>query len=444
MKPLNILLLSSRPMEWSANLGKDYVDVLEKRGHHVDFNFPGMQELLVNRRNHLKKKRNALVFKLLSHFKCLSVLHKFGLFFNIERLQPFTRNGYIVVNGSENEPLLDPYVIINNLSKKSYDIIITLFWENVISSYTLKKLFDFFHCPIFIISVDMAPMTGGCYYFSSCCGYKAINQCRKCPAVGGLFYSFPHKNYLKKKKNYDAIDVIYSCNSYMSKFAKESGMFKHIVIDSLIINENIFHPIDRDRCLKRFDIPSNKTFILLFRYAYQKRKGYSYVKEALLRFIENLDGEGRKRVLVLTVGYCLLDKDLLDLVDFIQLGFLEMNDLALAYNCSSVFLNPSIDDAGPTMVNQAMMCGTPIISFDSGIALDVVVNGISGYLVPVRDSASFGDRIFDVYNMKSGSYHNLRKTTLDIAAKWNKGNKFVNIIEGVSYSYKKIHEIIVE
>ena len=76
-----------------------------------------------------------------------------------------------------------------------------------------------------------------------------------------------------------------------------------------------------------------------------------------------------------------------------------------------------------------MMCATPVISFDAGTAQDVVINGLSGFKVPLKDSLSFGERLFELFRMDNSTYQNLRKSTLDLALQWNNGDKFVNSVE---------------
>ena len=55
---------------------------------------------------------------------------------------------------------------------------------------------------------------------------------------------------------------------------------------------------------------------------------------------------------------------------------------------SDVFLSPSIQDAGPMMLNQALMCGTPAVAFNIGVAYDII-NDKTGYLAKYRDSEDF-------------------------------------------------------
>ena len=53
-----------------------------------------------------------------------------------------------------------------------------------------------------------------------------------------------------------------------------------------------------------------------------------------------------------------------------------------------MFLCPTMDDEGPMMVTESMMCGTPVVMFKVGIAGDLIREGESGYAVPAGDAVA--------------------------------------------------------
>jgi glycosyltransferase involved in cell wall biosynthesis len=61
--------------------------------------------------------------------------------------------------------------------------------------------------------------------------------------------------------------------------------------------------------------------------------------------------------------------------------------LARAYQACDVFVSPSIHDAGPMMVGEAMLCGRPVVAFPVGIAVDLVKHAQTGELAaPIGDA----------------------------------------------------------
>jgi len=61
------------------------------------------------------------------------------------------------------------------------------------------------------------------------------------------------------------------------------------------------------------------------------------------------------------------------------LGKLPMAKLINEYSKADVFVCSSIEDNGPMMINEALMCGSPVVCFDVGIGPDLV-NNSTGYL----------------------------------------------------------------
>jgi glycosyltransferase involved in cell wall biosynthesis len=54
--------------------------------------------------------------------------------------------------------------------------------------------------------------------------------------------------------------------------------------------------------------------------------------------------------------------------------------LAMAYQAADVFLCPSVDDAGPQMIPESLMCGTPVVAFQScGGVPDFLRLRVNGY-----------------------------------------------------------------
>ena len=123
-------------------------------------------------------------------------------------------------------------------------------------------------------------------------------------------------------------------------------------------------------------------------------------------------------------------------MDTMQLGFLDISRLVDAYSYSNVFLCPSTLDGGPSMVNQSIMCGTPVVSFDSGTSIDVIHNGRSGFKVPMKDSKAFGKAIYKLFLMPDNDYQRLRISSREIALHWNSPSAFVKQVESVYQSFK--------
>ena len=139
-----------------------------------------------------------------------------------------------------------------------------------------------------------------------------------------------------------------------------------------------------------------------------KRKGGGHLIEALnilhqqyMLENNNLD----KSVLVITIGR---DTGF----DFSKISFDHnhlglINDdrvLSLIYNAADVIASPSLDDFGPMMVNEAISCQTPVVSFDIGVASDIINYVNMSYLAKnfnIKDFSLGLDQIIKSKNQKS-------------------------------------------
>ena len=428
MGPLNILILSACPRDWSAGLADDMIIALESAGHQVDFNYPEFEE------DKLMASRLAIpsiFFRILNKLRIIRLFNKLGIVFKFQNRQIIIGKGQrMFYNMDERTPLIDPSILLNRLKDKKYDVIITLFWTNVFNSTTLRILYDNFHCPIFIYAVDMAPMTGGCYYISNCDQYA--KECSNCPVWSGVLGNRANDNFKIKKYNYDSIKVSLAANTWGGRFAKKTHLFKHISIGSIIINDQIFYPKKKEDSFFFNIIPGGKKFIMLARYTGNEiRKGYNYLIESIKYFLSQISDDEKKEVLLLLIGKEEDNATKLIDIDTIHLGFLDITKLVDAYSVSNVFLCPSINDGGPSMVNQSIMCGTPVVSFDSGTAIDVIYNGRSGFKVPLKDTKAFGDAIRQLFLMSDVEFDALRVTTREVALQWNSPLAFVKQVENV-------------
>jgi glycosyltransferase involved in cell wall biosynthesis len=82
-----------------------------------------------------------------------------------------------------------------------------------------------------------------------------------------------------------------------------------------------------------------------------------------------------------------------------QVHFLgERSDLAALLVASDVVALPSTFEGFGIVQAEAMYVGRPVIGGDSGGATEVVVDGVTGYLVPFGDVAALADRLQRLVN----------------------------------------------
>lgn len=373
---------------------------LQNEGHDVYFlslyHFDGMQENMgsvVFESFPEKNTGNKSFLYRLFHFPIDTFLSSFYKWTKMNR--------YSLKIENEKKPGFDYTLINKSIGGEKYDLVFTLYLEEYISSFSLMQIYKQLQCPIFVMAIDMYPMTGGCYYFQECKNYQ--NECLDCPAKRWKGKIMPHENYEVKKEIYSTIDCTFLCNTYMRNIFFQSGLFKKNQVEYFpcIINEDVFSPYDQEQVRKNLGLPLNK-FIMFAGSANikLKRKGFSQLKQSLTIIRQNCGDDNV--LLVLAGSQSKEQKDLFD-VNCEAVGFLSSEKLSMMYAASDVYLSPSLDDAGPSMVNQSLMCGTPVVAFNIGVALDVVKDKGTGYVAELGNVEDFANGVISLYNTKDRS-----------------------------------------
>lgn len=421
-KPLKILILSSMGPAHSANLGQDTISALRKAGHEVDF--------LTIEDNSIPVKRYYLYLKLRRAF------HKLYL-----RLRKISKKTYLFVKDyyfpciMENRPPV-PSSIITNAIRRKYDLMITLFWQDMLTSKSLYDIYKKTGMPIIIQPVDMFPITGGCFYPGSC--GKFIDGCKDCQ----LFKTKNAKeqiesNWALKKEIYHSIRCAFTSNSYMLSKFSQSKMLEGVQMNykSIVINEDTFKQRDISSARKRLGIPEEKTFIIMARSVpfspEHERKGIKYLIESINDFCKDLPSSQLNQMLLLLVGRGADELAQRVPIDTLDLGIVDQDRLIDTYSASTVFMSTTVDDAGPSMVNQSIMCSTPVLCFHIGTAIDVIKHKENGYKVDLCDVKGLTEGLRFINDLSDEEYIEFRKNTRRIAMEYNSMKAYSDAIESI-------------
>lgn len=79
--------------------------------------------------------------------------------------------------------------------------------------------------------------------------------------------------------------------------------------------------------------------------------------------------------------------------DAIFTGFQAGDDLARAVAGMDVFFNPSVTETFGNVTSEAMACAVPVVAARATGAMDLVEEGVTGFLVPPRDVTAYADAI---------------------------------------------------
>ena len=338
-------------------------------------------------------------------------------------------NKFYLSYSKEKYPPIPSKVVVNKISKK-YDLILIVFWQGLLSFETIQRIYDKLHCQIHIMGVDYSQMSGGCHFPGSCDNY--VTGCGMCPAICSTDKNdFTAWNVRYRKKVYKKVKPIVYGNQYMHQFYKKSYLLKDAnceLIPSIIIDTKLFQPLDSKSCREKYHIPKEK-YILFF--ACQNlndyRKGISYLLEALIILNEKL-GEEKNQILVITAGNGYEEIKTQIPFESMGMGYVPMERLPEIFALSTCFICPSIDDAGPMMVNQSLCCGKPVVGFEIGSVLQVVKDKGTGYCVPLKDVNKMSDKILEVLKLSTTEYQQMQKKCREVALQTSSYTSQVKLI----------------
>lgn len=227
---------------------------------------------------------------------------------------------------------------------------------------------------------DCWAFTGHCAYFDFIACDKWKVGCNKCPLTSEYPKSFldrSDENYSIKKETFLGVENLHlvTPSRWLSELVKNSFLKQYpVTVINNGIDLNLFKP--RESLFRKKYNLENKFILLGVASGFSERKGYSYFIK-LSKFLK----ENEKLVLV-----GLSNKQLESLPKEI-LGIKNTNnveELSEVYSTADVFLNLTLEDNFPTTNLEALACGTPVITFDSGGSPECIDDS-SGFVVKKFD-----------------------------------------------------------
>jgi glycosyltransferase involved in cell wall biosynthesis len=177
-------------------------------------------------------------------------------------------------------------------------------------------------------------------------------------------------------------------------FAVQSNFNKNQRVKTIVIHNGI-KPIRKINPLQPHDI---LIFVLIGRLMPEKGQWF------LLETLKDLDRSLLKKMYFILVGspplkYKSAMRDILEIIEKYKLReFVAVydfkEDISDYINAADVCLVPSImKDPFPTTILEAMSVEKPVIATDTGGSVEMVTNGITGFLIKPNDTKEFGNKL---------------------------------------------------
>ena len=258
-------------------------------------------------------------------------------------------------------------------------------------------LFDYLRktqIPVVWTLHDCWAFTGHCAYFDMRGCKKWETGCGKCPAKReypkSLFFDRAERQYAMKKSAFTALDkmVIVTPSVWLKNLAGKSFLSKFpCKVIQNGINPEIFRPSASDKK----ELPCSRPYILGVALPFTERKGFS-------DFIK-LSGIVNDKYETVLVGVDVKQKKLLPA----GITGIERTDsaadLAKLYSGAECFFNLTYEDNFPTTNIESLMCGTPVITYDTGGSPESIDEN-SGATVKKGDVFAAADKLSGVIELK--------------------------------------------
>ena len=213
---------------------------------------------------------------------------------------------------------------------------------------------------------------------------------------GGLVREESNVKYKLKKALVSAADKWISSGVNTTKYlvhygAKADRVYQY-PFSSLEASDILTEPTgEEEKQILRQELDMKEKNVVLAIGQFIHRKGF----DVLLKAAASLDEDTGVYIVggEPTEEYLQMVQEL-NLKNIHFVGFVKKDRLALYYKAADLFVLPTREDIWGLVIGEAMAYGLPVITTDRCVAgLELVENGVSGYIIPVEDVTALADSI---------------------------------------------------
>ncbi len=316
------------------------------------------------------------------------------------------------------------------------DIVILHSIQDMLTVEDIGRIYHIFKKQIVLHPLDMEMITGGYHFSFDCNCYRT----GKCNSKNHNMSLLAKKNYKKKVKILENIPCIWvASNRYVFNRIKNSKIYSnknHLASVIYFSTENCrYNYYIKKNARKKLKINSEKE-ILLFGCSdfSDPRKGFDIINSVLDKL--NRSEFNLKKLLLLTFGETNNVKVNNGSIEWMHLGTINSaKKINLVYRAADIMLSPSLDDLGPTTVQEAFLNDLYIISFELGLACDLIIDNYNGNIVKNFDSDKFYTALYKKINKISKMKKNkqsIEKVNLmkDLCSGESEAQNFLSKISG--------------
>ncbi|MFA9191514.1 glycosyltransferase family 4 protein [Flavobacterium sp. FZUC8N2.13] len=193
---------------------------------------------------------------------------------------------------------------------------------------------------------------------------------------------FHKKDKERRLKEYAAADYIL----LPSEFVKQSFLAKGFPEEKLLkVPYGYTIPVHEANTEGK----AHTTFNVLYVGSISVRKGIRYLIEAF----KKLETPNKKLIIVGPVDQ-ISGIEGIEITDDIEFtGILKGTQLEKIYQWADVFCLPTIEDGYGLVLGEALSYGLPLITTTNSGGIDLITEGIEGFIVPIRDATAIHEKL---------------------------------------------------
>jgi glycosyltransferase involved in cell wall biosynthesis len=269
----------------------------------------------------------------------------------------------------------------------------------------------FFICNIFLLRGEFSRsqidtlyiINGGYPGAGSCLAAVIAGRHRRVPRIVLLILSYPfHRKLGIPERFVDSLisklaDIIVTNSAVARNGMIELRNFppaKLLVIHTGVSEDQEAKPEAATTIRERYSIPSSAKVVGMVG-VFEPYKGHTYLLEAIplvkkkfsnVRFVLVGDGRTKKELEKLVQSRGLSE-------DVIFAGYYPQDQIIDVVGAFDIFVLPSLHEGFPYAILDAMLLGKPVIATEVGGIPEQINNGVSGILLPPRDSEALANAI---------------------------------------------------
>ncbi len=265
---------------------------------------------------------------------------------------------------------------------------------------------------------DCWAFTGYCPHFDMAGCDRWLTKCESCPqrAAYSLFFDRSEELYNKKKELFTGLDLtIITPSQWLADLVKKSFLGSYEV---RVINNGIDLEVftERHSNFRQRYATEGEFLILGVAFNWDDRKG--------LDVFRALAGTLPKDCRIVLVGTNEAVRQSLPENIIAIDRTANQQELSEIYSATDIFVNATREDTFPTVNIEALACGTPVVTFDTGGSGEII-NETCGIKVPKNDVEALIKAILHIKESRPFTKESCRKRAEDFRAE----DKFREYIE---------------